>query len=554
MEDNKDQQLDTKQSYDGTLAVYATRKALMNTRPRKYHGEGVLKRTVRLVKGLKEAKGKADKLDYCSAENRRDLYKAVFNDACAPLVASAENAADTLWNFLYSLWYDILEIGTFIINFIIKAWYYIGAVLLFIRDKLWDVWLWLDVHKRAVFQIFVTVVTTIAVGLILVSSMSAYEYSYYGRTLGTARSKQEVYQMIELLGDKLSENAGANISFDAERDIEFKRVFGFNQKVDSRDDILNTLTYMNDYHVTAYAIIINGKQTVILDKQEAADAIVQAVKDHFAAPQEGYEYTSVSFAEDITVEEVNVVLSDIWNPDDAERYIETGTIRKVDESQYEPLVTVYASATVVADEETPYGVVYKTNSSMYLDEVRLVSEGVPGIQRVVALVQTVNGKEVSRVEQSNTTISEPVDAVYYQGTKQIPIRDGTGTWIFPIKTKYIISDAFGYRAVPIAGASSNHTGVDLSCPGGTPIYAADGGTVTFAGRRGSYGLMVIINHGGMWETWYAHCSQLLVKAGEEVYQGKVIARVGSTGLSTGDHLHFEARYKGTPIDPMSLYR
>ena len=109
-----------------------------------------------------------------------------------------------------------------------------------------------------------------------------------------------------------------------------------NQKVDSRDDILNTLTYMRDYHVTAYAIMINGEQTVILDKEEAAEAIIEAVKSHFASPQEGYEYTSVSFAEDITIEEVNVVLSDIWNPDDAERYIETGTVRNVDESEYMP--------------------------------------------------------------------------------------------------------------------------------------------------------------------------------------------------------------------------
>ncbi len=555
MEDRKDQQFNTQeQAYDGTLAVYATRKALMNARPRRYHGEGVLRRTIRLVKGLKAAKKQAAELDYCSAENRRDLYKAVFKDAYAPLVASFENAADTLWNFLYSLWYDLLEIGTFIINFIIKAWYYIGAVLLFIRDKLWDVWLWLDVHKKAVFQIFVTVVTTIAVGLILVSSMSAYEYSYYGRKLGTARSKQEVYQMIDLLGDKLSENAGANISFDAERDIEFKRVFGFNQQVDSKDDILNTLTYMKDYRVTAYAININGKQTVILDKEEAAKAIIEAVKTHFAQPQEGYEYSSVSFAEDITVEEVNVVLSDIWNPDDAERYIETGTIRNVDESKYSPLVTVYASAKVTYDSETPFGIVYKRNNSMYLDEVRLVSEGIPGIQRIVALVQTVNGKEVSRLEQSNTTISDPVDAVYYQGTKEIPTRSGTGTWIFPLKTKYTISDYFGPRVAPIAGASTNHTGVDLATPGGSPIYAADGGTVTYAGYRGSFGLLVIVNHGGMWETWYAHCSSVLVKVGEDVYQGKVIARVGSTGRSTGNHLHFEVRYKGTPLDPLSLFR
>ena len=550
MADNENLQLNTAGE---ALVVYRSKKAALSQNTVK-RGEGVYRRTVRLVKGLKEARVKADSLAYCSAENRRHFYGEVFRDAYAPVFEAGAKLESTLWNFLYKLWYDTLGIFAFIINLIIRVFYYLGAGLRFLWDKLWDVRVWFDAHKRAVFQIFTAVVVTVSLGLILVTSMSAYEYSYFGRKLGTTKTKRDVYQTIELLGDRLAENAGANISFNAERDIEFKRVYGLGIKTDSQDDILNTLTYMSDIHVTGYAIVINGVQTAIMDKPETADAIIAGVKEYFAPQMEGYEYSSVSFEEEVTVQEVNVNLSELWNPDDAVRYIVTGSVKDLrDDEAPKPMVTVYASASVTYDEEIAYGVQYVRDSSMYQDEVILQTEGKPGINRIVALVQTINGKEVSRFEQSNTTVSKPVDAVYKQGTKEIPQRSGSGTWLFPIKAKYTISDYFGYRVAPTAGATTNHKGIDIACAYGTNIYAADGGTVTYAGRRGSYGLLIIINHGGGYETYYAHESEILVKVGEEVYQGKVIGKVGSTGVSTGPHCHFEIHYQGTPLNPLSFY-
>ena len=550
MADNENLQLNT--SGDAIL-IYKSKKAALAQTPKK-RGEGVYRRTVRLVKGLKEARAKAKNLAYCSEENTRHFYGEVFRDAYAPLFEAGAKASDTLWNFLYKLWYDILGVFVFFINLIIKIFYYLGAGLRFLWDKLWDLRVWLDAHKRVVFQIFLTAVVTVSAALILVTSMSAYEYSYFGRPLGTAKTKRDVYETIDLLGDRLAENAGANISFDAERDIVFKRVFGLGIKTDTKDDILNTLTYMSDIHVTGYAIVINGKQVAIMDKPETAEAIIAAVKEYFAPKQEGWEYTSVSIEEEVSIEEVNVNLSQLWNPDEAARYIETGSVNDLrDDEAPAPLVTVYASATVTYDEETAYGVQYRKNSKMYQDEVILVQEGKPGIQRIVALVQTINGKEVSRFDQSVTTVSEPVAAVYEQGTKEIPQRSGSGTWLFPIKARYTISDYFGYRVAPTAGASTNHKGIDISCAYGTSIYAADGGTVTFAGRRGAYGLLIIINHGGGYETYYAHESEILVKVGEEVYQGKEIGKVGSTGVSTGPHCHFEIHYQGTALNPLLFY-
>lgn len=97
---------------------------------------------------------------------------------------------------------------------------------------------------------------------------------------------------------------------------------------------------------------------------------------------------------------------------------------------------------------------------------------------------------------------------------------------------------------------SVHEGVDLGVPIGTPVRAAAEGVVSFAAVRGAYGWLVVIEHADGWETYYAHNSQLLVKVGDSVQQGQVIAKSGSSGRTTGPHLHFEVRRNGVPIDPM----
>lgn len=118
----------------------------------------------------------------------------------------------------------------------------------------------------------------------------------------------------------------------------------------------------------------------------------------------------------------------------------------------------------------------------------------------------------------------------------------------PVQTGYI-SSGFGRRTDPITRRSAMHSGLDFAAPRGTAIHALGAGVVTFSGRRGAYGNMIEISHAGGYKTRYAHAQELQVKKGELVKKGQQVATVGSTGRSTGPHLHLEVYHNGMAINP-----
>ena len=129
---------------------------------------------------------------------------------------------------------------------------------------------------------------------------------------------------------------------------------------------------------------------------------------------------------------------------------------------------------------------------------------------------------------------------------------GTGTYIWPLPG-YSPGSAYGWRLHPILGVMKFHAGEDIGAPSGTPILAADSGVAYPAVNPGGYGNYVLINHGDGRSTLYAHMTSYCVSYGETVTQGQVIGYVGSTGLSTGPHLHFEVRVNGNTTDPKSYF-
>ncbi len=196
-------------------------------------------------------------------------------------------------------------------------------------------------------------------------------------------------------------------------------------------------------------------------------------------------------------------------------------------------------------------VVEVQDDSMYQGESKVLDAGVPGEQIVNADIAYLNGVEQERTVLSTQVTREATNKVIAVGTKVRPSWLPNGYFIWPVYGR--ITSYFGYRS--IFGSYSYHGGIDIATSYGTNIAAADGGTVVFAGRATgsmwSYGNLVIVDHGNGKQTYYGHCSSVLVSAGDKVYQGQTIAKVGSTGRSTGNHCHFEVKINGTSVNPLS---
>jgi murein DD-endopeptidase MepM/ murein hydrolase activator NlpD len=131
-----------------------------------------------------------------------------------------------------------------------------------------------------------------------------------------------------------------------------------------------------------------------------------------------------------------------------------------------------------------------------------------------------------------------------------PIISGAPHFVMPVAGRP--SSGYGLRADPVHGGTVNHPGFDLAASSGTEVAAAAGGTVVHAGPAGTYGNLVTVRHDNGFETRYAHLSQVDVKVGDVVPAGAELGKVGTTGYSTGPHLHFEVRRDGVPIDPAPL--
>lgn len=153
--------------------------------------------------------------------------------------------------------------------------------------------------------------------------------------------------------------------------------------------------------------------------------------------------------------------------------------------------------------------------------------------------------------------------LYSQSLSFDQLREAAGTQkekmasipsVLPINIKdYTMSSGYGYRRDPIYGTAKFHEGLDFAAATGTPVFATADGIVEVADRKHAYGNCIDIDHGYNYLTRYAHLSQILVKPGQKVKRGEIIGKVGSTGKSTGSHLHYEVRFKGEPQNPVNYY-
>lgn len=216
---------------------------------------------------------------------------------------------------------------------------------------------------------------------------------------------------------------------------------------------------------------------------------------------------------------------------------------------------VKTTSTEVSEEVLPFETVYKDSSDVMQGESVTVTEGADGLKTTVYSVSFVDGKEISR-EVVSEEVTNPVDKVVLNGTrkvstlskKQIEAADGVA---FPLgNASCYISSSFGYRSFD----GSFHNGTDYAADCGTPVYSAWDGKVVFAGWDSTgFGNYVVVEHADGLVTGYAHLSEITVKKGDSVSAGQCVGGVGSTGYSTGNHLHFTVKANGQYTDPTQFF-
>ena len=317
---------------------------------------------------------------------------------------------------------------------------------------------------------------------------------------------------------------------------------------DALNDMLEELKaqYVNENTVESEFVenlsidYVYAEDTVLTTEEMRSALEANSTGETTYTVQKGDTFNAIAYANDMSVSDLKAL-----NPDVDINRLMIGDVLNVKELV--PVLSVQTKEHQVYTQEIECPVETQEDSSMYKGTSKIITQGVPGEAQVEADVTYVNGYERDREILSTTTLREPTTTVKAVGTKEKPKTASTGSFSWPIRGK--INSYFGGRY--IFGSYSYHSGIDIAASYGAAIKAADGGTVTFAGYKGSYGYLVIIRHDNGTETYYGHNSKLLVSAGQKVYKGQQIAKAGSTGRSTGVHCHFEVRINGKAVNPLN---
>ncbi len=175
------------------------------------------------------------------------------------------------------------------------------------------------------------------------------------------------------------------------------------------------------------------------------------------------------------------------------------------------------------------------------------------IDSLNADIAALEKEEKAAEAEYNSIMAQVKKAQQSNSSSGTVVTKGTGQFVWPSTASTRVTSSYGKREKPNAAATSMHRGIDIGAPSGTDVVAADSGTVIVAGYGRSYGNYIVIDHGNGYTTLYAHNSRLCVSVGASVSRGQVIAKCGSTGNSTGPHIHFEISKNGTLVNPMNFF-
>lgn len=425
----------------------------------------------------------------------------------------------------------------------------------------------------------------IAGGLIAVSLVLCFTTYTFGYTvkvgdekLGMVSSAKTAQKAMEDIKEEVFSMTGKN--FKLKDDLDISLSIAPKKDVVEYNELTEKLKSASDMFVPAYTIVVDDKSVLALPSEEMALSTLDEYKESLQPKEADVD---AEFVNDVSVTYMFAPKDVLYTKESAVDILtegeytyykaetdesitdlsaKTGTpeetiIRENDiegeavkQGQVVKLYSGKMFADVVAteriqrEEPIPFETVSKESDEVYKGEKKIETDGKEGIRYIDESVTYTNGVVTKRDVYTDEIIKEPVTQVELLGTKEVPPSVGTGNLTMP--TNGNLSSRFGARW------GRQHKGIDLSAPEGTPIYAADNGTVTYSQfNDGGYGYLIKIDHGNGTETFYAHCSELLVTKGQVVKKGDLIAKVGNTGRSTGAHLHFEVRQNGTAIDPLT---
>ncbi|PKM76497.1 MAG: hypothetical protein CVU90_12585 [Firmicutes bacterium HGW-Firmicutes-15] len=285
----------------------------------------------------------------------------------------------------------------------------------------------------------------------------------------------------------------------------------------------------------------------IINLDQAREKIYAKTKEAvFIEVKSGENLWTIGNNNNISVEELQNL-----NPQvDKEMRINPGD--KLVISPEKPMLEVVIDFENTVVEDIPFETEYVKDSTMNESQRKTISEGVNGKQEVTYEIVLVNGN-ISEQKISNKKIIEPpVSSKVSVGTKKATVsRSGSSSGTNRVVSGGRITSPFGARVHPITGAEIFHKGIDIGASQGNSIYAYANGIVSFAGWKSGYGNFVEINHVNGLVTRYGHMSAIYVKKGQQVTAGQRIGAVGSTGASTGPHLHFEVLVNGVNKNPLN---
>lgn len=366
----------------------------------------------------------------------------------------------------------------------------------------------------------------IAISLASTGVIIGFDVTYAGENVGTVKDVSVFNDAKDLAVKTVNcDNADKFIYTP-----KFRMTLTVANCLDNALNLADTLLEKTDEFVKVSVLKVNNKDVACVNYGELEEAVNTSLKRFEIA---GAENVS-SFVDKVEVVTGYYLSKDIVSVSELTDYINSLPVKTV--------------ATVATDSEIPYTTKKVTTSEQVVGYSKITTPGENGISRTTESVELLNGAEVSRTLLGTVTIKEPVTAIKTVGTAKSSASAaerriaGSAGFIFPLSSgTYTISAYYG--------DGRNHKGVDLAANKGTSIFAVASGTVTFSGSYSGYGYCVIIDHGNGIKTLYGHASKLLVNKGDTVSQGDLIALVGRTGNSTGNHLHFEVRVNGKNVNP-----